>query len=90
MIIFLELIKECSTGYLGLILCLAVGKLPANYMSDERMEGLRKMKEEENDKLLSRYKAFCGKVRSDTYTIFFLIIFGIKWKYMGNLLYSML
>ncbi|KAH7859977.1 hypothetical protein Vadar_007785 [Vaccinium darrowii] len=42
-----------------------LGKLPGNYMSDEKLEGLRKMKEEENEKLLSRYKTFCGKVKAE-------------------------
>ncbi|XAR73496.1 Non-specific serine/threonine protein kinase [Bertholletia excelsa] len=41
------------------------GKLPASYVSDERLEVLRKMKEGEDDKLFSEFRAFCGKVKSE-------------------------
>ncbi|KAG5529610.1 hypothetical protein RHGRI_030106 [Rhododendron griersonianum] len=64
-ILFLHAANNTSKDYVYTPL----GKLPANYMSDERMEGLRKMKEEENDKLLSRYKAFCGKVKAEVLKI---------------------
>ncbi|GFS39547.1 U-box domain-containing protein kinase family protein [Actinidia rufa] len=39
-----------------------MGKLPASYVSDEKLEFFRKIKEGENDKLLSEYKSLCGKV----------------------------
>ncbi|KAL6959500.1 hypothetical protein U1Q18_039650 [Sarracenia purpurea var. burkii] len=41
------------------------GKLPASYASDEQLEFLRKIREGENDQLLSEYKAFCGKVKTE-------------------------
>ncbi|XP_052196271.1 putative U-box domain-containing protein 50 isoform X1 [Diospyros lotus] len=41
------------------------GKLPARYISDEKLQIMRKMKEVEDDKLLSRYKGFCGKVKTE-------------------------
>ncbi|XP_057501255.1 putative U-box domain-containing protein 50 [Actinidia eriantha] len=39
-----------------------MGKLPVSYVSDEKLEFFRKIKEGENDKLLSEYKSLCGKV----------------------------
>ncbi|XP_047336266.1 putative U-box domain-containing protein 50 [Impatiens glandulifera] len=41
------------------------GKMPANYVNDATVEALRKTKEEDNDKLLSEYQAFCGKVPTE-------------------------
>ncbi|XP_052191459.1 putative U-box domain-containing protein 50 [Diospyros lotus] len=41
------------------------GKLPASSVSDEKLEVLKKIKQEENDKLLSDYKAFCAKVTAE-------------------------
>lgn len=42
--------------------CVAVGKLPASSVSDEKLEVLRKYEEEKMNKLLAKYIAFCGKV----------------------------
>ncbi|KAH7851594.1 hypothetical protein Vadar_013895 [Vaccinium darrowii] len=40
-----------------------LGKLPASYLNEEKQEAHRKIKEEEGDKLLTQYQAFCGKVK---------------------------
>lgn len=40
----------------------AVGKLPASSVSDEKLKILRKYEQEKIDKILSKYKAFCGNV----------------------------
>lgn len=39
-----------------------VGKLPASYLTEGKQEEHRKIKEGEDDKLLSQYQAFCGQV----------------------------
>ncbi|KAK8673004.1 hypothetical protein V6N13_111360 [Hibiscus sabdariffa] len=39
------------------------GKLPASTVSEEKLEILRKYEQEKTDKLLSKYIAFCGKVK---------------------------
>ncbi|KAL4367087.1 hypothetical protein GQ457_05G014320 [Hibiscus cannabinus] len=39
------------------------GKLPASAVSEEKLEILRKYEQEKTDKLLSKYIAFCGKVK---------------------------
>ncbi|KAA8546699.1 hypothetical protein F0562_003070 [Nyssa sinensis] len=39
------------------------GKLPASSVSEEKLKVLRKIEEGEIDKLLSKYIAFCGKVK---------------------------
>uniref|UniRef100_A0A5B7C0T3 RING-type E3 ubiquitin transferase n=1 Tax=Davidia involucrata TaxID=16924 RepID=A0A5B7C0T3_DAVIN len=41
------------------------GKLPASSVSDEKLKVLRKIEEGEIDKLLSKYIAFCGKVKAE-------------------------
>ncbi|CAK7339639.1 unnamed protein product [Dovyalis caffra] len=41
------------------------GKLPASSVSDEKLEVLRKFEQEKIDKLLSKYIAFCGKMKAD-------------------------
>ncbi|KAK1589326.1 hypothetical protein Q3G72_032771 [Acer saccharum] len=41
------------------------GKLPASSVSDEKLQVLRKYEESKIDKLLSKYKAFCGKVKAE-------------------------
>ncbi|TXG60079.1 hypothetical protein EZV62_014652 [Acer yangbiense] len=41
------------------------GKLPASSVSDEKLQVLRKYEERKIDKLLSKYKAFCGKVKAE-------------------------
>lgn len=45
------------------------GKLPASYVSDEKLEVLRKIKEGENDNFLSEYKALCGKIKVEVLKI---------------------
>lgn len=40
----------------------AVGKMPASSVNEEMLEVLRKSEQEKTDKLLSYYKAICGKV----------------------------
>ncbi|KAF5749734.1 putative U-box domain-containing protein kinase family protein [Tripterygium wilfordii] len=41
------------------------GKLPASSVSDEKLEILRKYEQGKIDKLLSKYIAFCGKVKAE-------------------------
>ncbi|KAK8501387.1 hypothetical protein V6N12_021082 [Hibiscus sabdariffa] len=41
------------------------GKLPASAVSEEKLEILRKYEQEKTDKLLSKYIAFCGKVKAE-------------------------
>ncbi|XP_022740241.1 putative U-box domain-containing protein 50 isoform X2 [Durio zibethinus] len=41
------------------------GKLPASAVSEEKLEVLRKYEQEQTDKLLSKYIAFCGKVKAE-------------------------
>ncbi|KAK2656594.1 hypothetical protein Ddye_009646 [Dipteronia dyeriana] len=41
------------------------GKLPASSVSDEKLQVLRRYEEEKTDKLLSKYIAFCGKVKAE-------------------------
>ncbi|XVE86871.1 hypothetical protein DITRI_Ditri18aG0070100 [Diplodiscus trichospermus] len=41
------------------------GKLPASAVSEEKLEVLRKYEQEKTDKLLSKYIAFCGKVKAE-------------------------
>ncbi|KAL5753319.1 hypothetical protein ACOSQ2_023826 [Xanthoceras sorbifolium] len=41
------------------------GKLPASSVSDEKLEVLKKYEERKTDKLLSKYIAFCGKVKAE-------------------------
>ncbi|XP_058179617.1 putative U-box domain-containing protein 50 isoform X1 [Rhododendron vialii] len=43
--------------------CTPLGKLPASYLTEEKQEAHRKIKEGEDDKLLSQYQAFCGQVK---------------------------
>lgn len=40
------------------------GKLPARSVSDEGLEFFRTYGKDKTDKLFSKYKAFCGKVRT--------------------------
>lgn len=41
------------------------GKLPASSVSDEKLGVLRKYEEDKTNKLLSKYMAFCGKVKAE-------------------------
>ncbi|EOX91927.1 U-box domain-containing protein kinase family protein, putative [Theobroma cacao] len=41
------------------------GKLPVSAVSEEKLEVLRKYEQEKTDKLLSKYIAFCGKVKTE-------------------------
>ncbi|GMI67967.1 hypothetical protein like AT5G65500 [Hibiscus trionum] len=41
------------------------GKLPASSVSEEKLQILRKYEQEKTDKLLSKYIAFCGKVKAE-------------------------
>ncbi|OMO72960.1 Rossmann-like alpha/beta/alpha sandwich [Corchorus olitorius] len=41
------------------------GKLPASAVSEEKLEVLRMYEQEKTDKLLSKYIAFCGKVKAE-------------------------
>ncbi|GMH24670.1 hypothetical protein Nepgr_026513 [Nepenthes gracilis] len=41
------------------------GKMPANAVSDEKLEILRKYEQEKIDKILSKYMAVCGKVKAE-------------------------
>ncbi|XXG49135.1 hypothetical protein AAC387_Pa02g3401 [Persea americana] len=45
------------------------GKLPASSISDEGLKVLRMYGKDKSDKLLSKYKAFCGKVRTEVMKI---------------------
>lgn len=54
-------------------LLVTVGKLPASFVNDEKVEVLNKYEKEKMDKLLSEYKSFCGKVLISLF-LFCLII----------------
>ncbi|XP_059435551.1 putative U-box domain-containing protein 50 [Corylus avellana] len=41
------------------------GKLPASVVSEEKLEVLRRFEQEKIDKFLSKYIAFCGKVKAE-------------------------
>ncbi|KAJ4825334.1 hypothetical protein Tsubulata_002674 [Turnera subulata] len=41
------------------------GKLPASSVSDEKLEVLKTYEQEKIDKLLSKYIAFCGKIKAE-------------------------
>ncbi|XVF15302.1 hypothetical protein REPUB_Repub09cG0139400 [Reevesia pubescens] len=41
------------------------GKLPASAVSEQKLEVLKKYEQEKTDKLLSKYIAFCGKVKAE-------------------------
>ncbi|KAE8715774.1 AP2-like ethylene-responsive transcription factor AIL6-like isoform X1 [Hibiscus syriacus] len=41
------------------------GKLPETAVSEEKLEMLRRYEQEKTDKLLSKYIAFCGKVKAE-------------------------
>ncbi|KAK5843463.1 putative U-box domain-containing protein 50 [Gossypium arboreum] len=41
------------------------GKLPASAVSEEKLEILKKYEQEKTEKLLSKYIAFCGKVKAE-------------------------
>lgn len=41
------------------------GKLPVTAVNEEKLEILRKCEEEKTDKMLSKYTAFCGKVKGE-------------------------
>ncbi|KAH0996046.1 hypothetical protein GBA52_019910 [Prunus armeniaca] len=41
------------------------GKLPASFVSNEKLKILRKYEQEKIDKILSKYVAFCGKVKAE-------------------------
>ncbi|XWS41659.1 hypothetical protein CRYUN_Cryun17cG0101300 [Craigia yunnanensis] len=41
------------------------GKLPASTVNEEKLEVSRKYEQEKTDKLLSKYIAFCGKVKAE-------------------------
>ncbi|XP_021865961.1 putative U-box domain-containing protein 50 isoform X2 [Spinacia oleracea] len=45
------------------------GKLPASSVSDDKIKILRKCEQEKIDKLLSKYIAFCGKVKTEVHNI---------------------
>lgn len=45
------------------------GKLPASSVSDDKIQILRKCEQEKIDKLLSRYIAFCGKLKAEVHNI---------------------
>ncbi|XP_021728195.1 putative U-box domain-containing protein 50 isoform X1 [Chenopodium quinoa] len=45
------------------------GKLPASSVSDDKIQMLRNCEQEKTDKLLSRYIAYCGKVKAEVHKI---------------------
>ncbi|XP_062100465.1 putative U-box domain-containing protein 50 [Humulus lupulus] len=45
------------------------GKMHANYISEELLELIRKKEQENIDRLLSQYIAFCGKVKAEIFKV---------------------
>ncbi|KAL5556568.1 hypothetical protein UlMin_038804 [Ulmus minor] len=45
------------------------GKMPTSSVNEEMVEAFRKEEQEKTEKLLSEYKAFCGKVKAEIFSV---------------------
>ncbi|EXC35473.1 Putative U-box domain-containing protein 50 [Morus notabilis] len=60
-ILHIDITKETVMTYFG--------KMPASSVNEEMLEVLRKNEQGQIDKLLSQYKAFCGKVKAEIFKV---------------------